>query len=286
MQHGEKGKTHKSRKASRKILKPKAISIPIGVAGYNDVLQGPTKRPDGDIAKPSTCITGNCFMLSFPNSPTPAGIMVNPGVSPFRGSNMVGTQARTGTRNIVSTLTGAAGKPHIPTGVTVNCSELPSGLPAITATPVPADIFMNHELPLGTPNGVGVPSSTSGVTNLQTKSVLSPMLCPNVNVIKSDHAYHIHENPKTIKRKLDRASTQLHKMKRRLRTSQQKYRRLSKRYQALLVFVESLQGSVPIIQEWSDEEPWFNNDDGWHSGMTSSVKLTNYFKYLFDQFSL
>ena len=156
--------------------------------------------------------------------------------------------------------------------VVVNGDKLPSEEPNIPL-PVPISIMVNLNSQHGENNMVEYPAPVMGngvdkVQDTNMSSILSQVMHPNVSSIQTDHSY-IHESPQTIKRKLDRASAQLCNMKKRLKNTQQKYRRLSRKYEALMIFVQSLQGkmqpgmeSLQISDNEEDDKTF--NDVHWY----------------------
>ena len=74
-----------------------------------------------------------------------------------------------------------------------------------------------------------------------TTGATTPVKSPSLSVIQADHTYWTSESPRSLKRKLNLACDNLTTMKKRLRCTQQKTRRLRTRVDSLETVVRSLQ---------------------------------------------
>ena len=83
--------------------------------------------------------------------------------------------------------------------------------------------------------------------------------------LRLEHSYHIDESPKTLKRKLTKADYTISAMNKRLKFSQQKGRRLSKKVASLQAIVKSMRNKSLVTQAapicWKDA---FGSAIGYH----------------------
>ena len=77
----------------------------------------------------------------------------------------------------------------------------------------------------------------------QHQNVQHPVKCLDVYIIQNDHSYYTSDSPRSIKRKLTNACDKLCSMKKRLKYTQQKSRRLLNWVDSLETVVKSLQDS-------------------------------------------